>query len=77
MGLNRPVDAPDGTEATPTEPSSNVTQTRSVGLPRESRISMASTKATCVLTVALLCACGTGLGLPPTLQGLRRGSSDG
>src|SRR6266581_9157826 len=39
----RPVEAPDGTEATPLCPLSSLTTTRSVGLPRESRISKAST----------------------------------
>ena len=37
-----PVDAPDGTAARPTEPSSRTTSTSMVGLPRESRISRAS-----------------------------------
>ena len=38
-----PVDAPDGTAARPTEPSPRTTSTSIVGLPRESRISRAST----------------------------------
>ena len=35
--------APDGTAARPKEPSSKVTSTSTVGLPRESRISLALT----------------------------------
>ena len=38
-----PVEAPDGTEAETATPLSNVTCTRTVGLPRESRISRAWT----------------------------------
>src|SRR5664279_2871318 len=38
-----PVDAPDGTEADTRVPSASVTKTRTVGLPRESRISRAFT----------------------------------
>src|SRR5215217_5261502 len=36
-----PVDAPEGTAARPSEPSSRMTSTSTVGLPRESRISRA------------------------------------
>ena len=38
-----PVDAPEGTAARPTVPSSRVTSTSTVGLPRESNISRAFT----------------------------------
>ncbi len=38
-----PVEAPDGTAARPTAPSARTTSTSTVGLPRESRISRAST----------------------------------
>ena len=38
-----PVEAPDGTAARPTDPSARMTSTSTVGLPRESRISRAST----------------------------------
>jgi hypothetical protein len=40
-----PVEAPDGTEDDETVPSSNVNSTLTVGLPRESRISIARTDA--------------------------------
>lgn len=42
-GLEAPVEAPDGTAARPVLPSSRPTSTSTVGLPRESRISRATT----------------------------------
>ena len=46
----RPVEAPDGTPARPTEPSARTTSTSTVGLPRESRISRASISSISVFT---------------------------
>ena len=40
-----PVDAPDGTNARPNAPDSVVTSTYTVGLPRESKTSLAYTSA--------------------------------
>ena len=48
-----PVEAPDGTAARPTDPSARTTSTSTVGLPRESRISRASTTSIIVLTCRL------------------------
>src|SRR3954452_25552178 len=43
MASKAPVEAPDGTAARPVLPSSRPTSTSTVGLPRESRISRATT----------------------------------
>jgi len=54
MASCSPVEAPDGTEATALVPSSRPILTRTVGLPRESRISIASTCAIRALIAFLL-----------------------
>src|SRR4051794_9160974 len=48
-----PVEAPDGTAARPTAPSTSATSTSTVGLPRESRISRACTRV--MFTMSRLC----------------------
>ena len=50
-----PVDAPDGTPARPKERSSSWTSTSTVGLPRESRISLAFTLAIAVTSYSFVC----------------------
>ena len=51
-----PVDAPEGTAARPSDPSSRMTSTSTVGLPRESRISRAPMNSMLATGAALSCA---------------------
>src|SRR5690606_13139100 len=75
MASKAPVEAPDGTAARPVLPSSRPTSTSTVGLPRESRISRATTTSMDGTSISFLDVTrGQGLGgsARPSLTGSGR-----
>src|SRR5258706_4458779 len=67
-----PVDAPDGTAARPMAPDSTSTSASTVGLPRESRISRATTSTMAVIQVPGQMNDRDSTGTAPGLQFLRQ-----
>jgi hypothetical protein len=52
MASREPVDAPEGTAARPMTPDSSRTSASTVGLPRESRISRATTSTIALMMIS-------------------------
>src|SRR6185295_18357412 len=73
MASRLPVDAPDGTAARPITPDSSSTSASTVGLPRESSISLAMTSTIALIIFPVLLSSKQVFGAGPALyRGIQR-----